>query len=157
MSKKFDMFIMTKAQNTEILPIFNALGNPIPLYLFVCVENSCRSQMAQGLFNAMAVEAQAESAGTLSSGQINPMAVEVMKERGIDISAQFSKKLTPKMVANAYRVVTMGCIDSCPYAPPEKRIDWNIPDPKGKDKKFFIEVRDLLEKKIQQLLKDVDL
>lgn len=131
--------------------------NKKPLYLFVCVENACRSQMAQGLFNVMTDKALAESAGTSSAGHINPMAIEVMKEKWIDISAQFSKKLTSEMVEKAYRVITMGCIDSCPYAPPEKKIDWDIPDPKGKDKKFFVEVCDLLEQKITQLLKDDNL
>lgn len=124
-----------------------------PLYLFVCVENACRSQMAEGLFNAMNVKAEAESAGTLSSGTINPMAILVMKERGIDISSQGSKKLIPELVDKAYRVITMGCINECPYAPPEKTIKWDIPDPKGKDKQFFIEVSDLIEEKIKQLLK----
>ncbi len=131
--------------------------NKKPLYLFVCVENSCRSQMAQGLFNFLTDRAIAESAGVLSSGHINPMAIEVMQERGIDISSQSSKKLMPEMVDSADYCITMGCVDQCPYVPLEKRIDWNIPDPKGKDKEFFTEVRDLLEQKILQLLKEKDL
>lgn len=131
--------------------------NEKPSYLFVCVENACRSQMAQGLFNTLAKNARAESAGTEPSGKINPIAVEVMKERGIDISSQHSKKLTPMLVNEDDRVITMGCIDECPYTPPEKTIKWDIPDPKGKDKKFFVEVRDLLEQKITQLLKDGNL
>lgn len=131
--------------------------NSKPLYLFVCVENSCRSQMAQGLFNALCGNAVGESAGVLASGVVNPMAVEVMGERGIDISLQSSKKLTEEMVDRAFRVITMGCIDSCPYAPAEKLIKWDIPDPKGKSKQFFVEVCDLLEEKIRQLLKDDNL
>lgn len=128
-----------------------------PLYLFVCVENSCRSQMAQGIFNHLTDKAVAESAGTLASGQINPMAAEMMKERGIDISSQYSKKLTPEMVEQAYKVVTMGCIDSCPYAPAEKTIKWDIPDPKGKEKDFFIHVRNVVEEQIVDLLKQENL
>lgn len=128
-----------------------------PLYLFVCVENSCRSQMAQGIFNHLTDKAVAESAGTLASGTINPMAVAMMKERGIDIASQYSKKLTPKMVEQADKVITMGCIDSCPYAPAEKTIKWDIPDPKGRDREFFIKVRDTIEAQIVDLLKTENL
>lgn len=123
-----------------------------PLYLFVCVENTCRSQIAEGLFRFLTDRAVAESAGTLASGIINPMAIEVMADRGVDISSQKSKKLTPDLATRAYRVVTMGCIDSCPYTPPEKTIKWDIPDPKGKEKGFFIKVRDEIEDQIRQLL-----
>ena len=125
-----------------------------PLYLFICVENACRSQMAQGLFNALTDNAVAESAGTLPSGSINLMAIAVMKERGLDISLQQSKKLTPELVDTTHRVITMGCIDNCPYAPIEKTIQWDIPDPKGNDKDFFIKVRDLIEQEVSQLLKN---
>ena len=131
--------------------------NEKPFYLFVCVENACRSQMAQGLFNALTDKAVSESAGTLSSGIINPMAIEVMKERGLDISVQHSKKLTPELTKKAYRVITMGCIDNCPYAPPEKLIKWDIPDPKGKEKLFFIQVRDTIEANVMDLLRSENL
>lgn len=131
--------------------------NEKPLYLFVCVENACRSQMAQGLLNAISTKAKAESAGTSPSGEINSMAILVMKERGIDVSSQYSKNLTSELVNQAYRVITMGCIDECPYTSPEKTIKWDIPDPKGKDKQFFIKVRDLIEEEIKQLLKDENL
>ncbi len=124
------------------------------LYLFVCIENSCRSQMAQGLLNALTNDAIADSAGTSPVYSINPMAIEVMKERGIDISTQKSKKLTPDMVKRADMVITMGCIDSCPYSPPEKTIEWNIPDPKGKEKAVFAQVRDMIENHIKELLKN---
>lgn len=128
-----------------------------PLFLFVCIENSCRSQMAQGLFNSLTNKAVAESAGTLASGVINPMAIGVMRERGIDVSSQHSKKLTPAMVEKAYKVVTMGCVDGCPYAAPEKVIKWNIPDPKGREKDFFVSVMKMIEADIIALLKEQDL
>lgn len=126
--------------------------NNKPLYLFVCVENACRSQMAQGLFNALTKNARAESAGTKSSGKINPMAIEVLKERGISTSSHYSKKLTSELVNEAYRVITMGCIHECPYAPSAKTIKWDVPDPKGKEKSFFIQVRDIIEIQILDLL-----
>lgn len=123
-----------------------------PYYLFICVENTCRSQVAEGLFNALTQKAFAKSAGTKPS-RVNPTAIDVMRERNIDISFQQSKIITPELVQGARKVITMGCIDSCPFTPPEKTIKWNIPDPKGKGKKFFIEVCDLIEHKIIQLLK----
>ncbi len=98
-----------------------------PHYLFVCVENACRSQMAEGLFNALTQNAIAQSSGTIPSA-IDPLAIEVMKERGIDISSQKSKKLTPELASEAYRVITMGCIDKCPFTPPQKTITWDIPE-----------------------------
>ena len=126
--------------------------NVKPLYLFVCVENACRSQMAQGLFNALTDKARAESAGTMPAGSVNPMAIEAMEGRGIDISSQKPKKLTPELTENAFRVITMGCIDDCPYAPPEKTIEWDIPNPKGKGKKAFESVRDQIEIAVISLL-----
>lgn len=130
--------------------------NSKPYYLFVCVENACRSQMAEGLFNELTQKAFAQSAGTKPS-RVNPTAIEVMKERNIDISFQESKIITLKLVQSARKVIAMGCIDSCPFTPPEKTIKWDIPDPKGKGKQIFIGVRDLIEQKIMQLLKDENL
>lgn len=127
-----------------------------PYYLFVCVENACRSQMAEGLFNDLIDKAVAKSAGTKLS-TVNPMAIEVMNERNIDISSHESKVITPELVKDAHKVITMGCIDSCPYTPLEKTIKWDIPDPKGNPKEFFIKVRNLIERKIMQLLKDENL
>jgi len=124
-----------------------------PIYLFVCIENACRSQMAQGLFNTLTNKAIAKSAGTSPSDSINPMAAEVMKERGIDISTQKTTKLTPELTEQAYRVITMGCIDNCPFTRPEKTVKWDIPDPKGKAKGFFIKVRDQIESNVKDLLK----
>lgn len=125
-----------------------------PYYLFVCIENACRSQMAQGFFNKLTYNAIGESAGTEPAKTINPMAIEVMKEKGIDISQQGTKLLTPELIEKANKIITMGCLDSCPMAPKDKTTDWDIPDPKGKDKKSFIQVRDLIEKKIIKLLKE---
>lgn len=125
-----------------------------PIYLFVCVENACRSQMAQGLFNSLTKKAIADSAGIEPSKEINPMAIEVMAERNMDISEQYPKMITSEMTAKATKIITMGCIDKCPFTPPEKTIEWNIPAPKGKDKVFFIEVVNLIEQHINKLLKD---
>lgn len=127
-----------------------------PLFLFVCIENACRSQMAEGILNTLTTKAQALSAGT-KPGSLNPKAIDVMNDRGIDISQHISKSLTPELVNKSFKVITMGCIDTCPFTPPEKRIEWNISDPKEKDKDFFIAVRNQIEKEIIDLLETYSL
>lgn len=123
-----------------------------PIYLFVCVENACRSQMAEGIFNTLTDKAVAKSAGTEIAKGINPVAIEVMKERGIDISQQ-KPKVLDKEIVNATKIITMGCTKNCPLTPKEKTIDWDIPDPKGRNKQYFVTVRDLIERHIVELLK----
>src|SRR5690242_8542585 len=101
--------------------------------LFVCVENAGRSQMAQGFAQKLGLKAT--SAGTVPAGRVNPMVVEVMGERGIDVSRNKPKMLTPEMVNRADLVVTMGCSveEVCPkplLARMQKKLmDWNLTDP----------------------------
>jgi len=125
--------------------------------LFVCVENACRSQMAEGIFNALTDKAVAKSAGTEIAMEINPVAIEVMKERGIDISQQKPKVLGKEMIAEVTKIITMGCTKNCPLTPKKKTIDWDIPDPKGKNKQYFATVRDLIERHIVDLLRQDNL
>jgi len=124
--------------------------------LFICVENACRSQIAEALFNKHASgKAVAISAGTKPAEQVNPKAVEVMKEIGIDISKQKPKILTSQMIKEADRIVTMGCsTDFCP-APHIKTEDWNIEDPSGKPITKFREVRDQIKKKVEKLIREI--
>ncbi len=124
--------------------------------LFVCIENSCRSQMAEALFNAMAKDARAESAGTNPADRVDDIAIEVMKEVGIDISNKKPRVLTQEMNEKFDVIVTMGCIDACPITPKEKTIEWNIPDPKGKGVKEYRRVRDELKEKIEHLLQELN-
>src|SRR3989338_134776 len=129
--------------------------------LFVCVENSCRSQMAEGFARyygkEMSLRAKSEaisvySAGSRPSGVINPMAVDVMKEKGIDISNQKSKGLDALPRDDFDFVITMGCGDNCPTVSAKKRIEWRIKDPKGASIEGFREVRDEIEKKVLELM-----
>lgn len=124
--------------------------------LFICVENACRSQMAEAFFNKYGMsKAIAASAGTRPAKQVNPKAVEVMKEVGIDISKQKPKLLTPEMTKEVDRIVTMGCgADFCP-APYVKAEDWKIEDPSGKSLEKFREVRDEIRRKVEKLIKEV--
>lgn len=125
--------------------------------LFVCVENSNRSQMAEAFARMHGGDhVQAASAGSRPSGRINPKAVEAMKELGYDLTAHASKGLeefngTPVDVA-----VTMGCGDECPLVIAERREDWRIPDPREMSPDEFRGVRDMIETKVRELLASLD-
>lgn len=120
--------------------------------LFVCVENSCRSQMAEGFAKSLARGIfDAYSAGSKPSGKINPMAIEVMKEAGVDISSQISKGFDALDIDKFDVVITLGCGDVCPYVPALEHIAWQIDDPKGKDMEYFRNVRDKIKGKVKSL------
>lgn len=125
--------------------------------LFVCVENSNRSQMSQAfatIFGGDAVEAY--SAGSRPSGKINPKAIESMSELGYDLSTHQSKSLEEvKQFAPFDVVVTMGCGDACPWMPASKFIDWQIPDPREMGKDDFRKVRNLIADKVRDLIQSL--
>lgn len=125
--------------------------------LFVCVENANRSQMSQAFATMYGKgEVEAYSAGSRPSGVVNPKAIAAMKEVGYDLSQHDSKSLDEvKSVAPFDAVVTMGCGDACPWMPAKQFIDWQIPDPKHMDPTEFNQVRDLIAKKVQDLLKQI--
>jgi arsenate reductase (thioredoxin) len=124
--------------------------------LFVCVENSCRSQMAEGFAKSLGKGAiEAYSAGTKPSGEVNPIAIEVMKEKGIDISSYRSKGFYDLPVTDFDYSVTLGCKDVCPFVPAVRHIEWNIADPKGKDKEFFRKTASEIESKVGILIKEM--
>jgi arsenate reductase len=122
--------------------------------LFVCVENSNRSQMSQAfaiMHGGDMVEAY--SAGSKPSGIVNPKAIAAMKELGYDLSTHDSKSLQEvEQYAPFDAVVTMGCGDACPWMPAKQFIDWQIPDPKHMESAAFNEVRDYISKKVKTLL-----
>ena len=125
--------------------------------LFVCIENSNRSQMSQAFAKMFgAGEVEAYSAGSKPSGIVNPKAIAAMLELGYDLSRHDSKSLDEvKRFAPFDAVVTMGCGDACPWMPAKKFIDWQIPDPKNMDPKAFNEVRELIAEKVKALLKEL--
>jgi len=123
--------------------------------LFVCVENAGRSQMAEGFFRKFAPpEFLPQSAGTKPTSEINPLAVQVMNEVGIDITGQKPKVLSDEMIKKSAKVVNMGCMDkeSCPTLFVNSVIDWNIPDPKGKSIEQIRKIRDEIETKVRELV-----
>lgn len=125
--------------------------------LFVCVENSNRSQMSQAFAKIHGGDdVEAFSAGSKPSGIINPKAIASMKELGYDLSAHHSKSLDEvKPFAPFDAVVTMGCGDACPWMPAKKFIDWQIPDPKNMNEGDFRDVRNLIEQKVASLLDEL--
>lgn len=126
--------------------------------LFVCVENSNRSQMSQAfatIIGGSSVEAY--SAGSKPSGIVNPKAIAAMKELGYDLTTHDSKSLEEvKAFAPFDAVVTMGCGDACPWMPAKQFIDWQIPDPKHMEPKAFNEVRDFIKGKVEELIKSLE-
>jgi len=121
--------------------------------LFVCVENSNRSQMAQAFASIHGgANVEAHSAGSRPSGRINPKAVEAMRELGYDLSTHRSKSLADIPDGPYHAVITMGCGDACPNTAARIHEDWQIPDPREMPPEKFREVRDLIERKVKELL-----
>lgn len=122
--------------------------------LFVCVENSNRSQMSQAFAMILGGEnLESYSAGSKPSGIVNPKAIAAMKELGYDLSVHDSKSLQEvEAFAPFDAVVTMGCGDACPWMPAKRFIDWQIPDPKHMEPEEFNKVRDFIKEKVAGLL-----
>jgi protein-tyrosine-phosphatase len=122
--------------------------------LFVCIENSNRSQMSQAFAKIYGAEnVEAYSAGSSPSGIVNPKAIAAMKELGYDLSTHDSKSLEEvKAFAPFDVVVTMGCGDACPWMPAKQFIDWQIADPKHMESTEFNEVRDFIGEKVKALI-----
>ena len=124
--------------------------------LFICVENAGRSQMAQGFAEALTKgRLEIYSAGSRPSSHINPLVIEVMKEKGTDLSGRQPKGLSDLPPIEMDYLITMGCEEICPAVPAKKIIEWNIPDPKGKPIDEIRMIRDMLEAKVKKLLEEV--
>ena len=126
--------------------------------LFVCIQNAGRSQMAEGFFRKYAPKNyDTLSAGTVPTSQINPIAVEVMNEVGIDITKQKPKDLTEDMMRNATAIINMGCMDDkfCPALFIPKVIDWGLEDPKDKPIEKVREIRDEIERKVLEIIDSI--
>ncbi len=122
-------------------------------FLFVCIENSNRSQMAQAfatIYGKGTVEGF--SAGSRPSGKVNPKAIAAMKELNYDLSVHQSKSLDDLPGIAFDYAVTMGCGDACPLVKAKHRVDWNIPDPRDMNETQFNEVRDLIGRKVLELI-----
>ena len=124
--------------------------------LFVCVENSNRSQMAQAFATMLGGDrVEAFSAGSKPSGRVNPRAIEAMKEVGYDLTTHRSKGLEAFNGQPIDAAVTMGCGDACPLVNAARRFDWQVPDPREMPPEEFRKVRDLIRDKVRDLLAEL--
>jgi len=126
-----------------------------PKFLFVCVENSCRSQIAEAFARLLGSgEVEAFSAGSRPSGVVSPKAIDSMAEVGYDLSSHRSIAIDDLPPGPYAAIVTMGCGEACPHLPASRREDWQIPDPKGMSPEEFRLVRDEIRTRVARLMAD---
>jgi len=127
-----------------------------PTVLFVCVHNAGRSQMAAGFMRELGGDrVEVLSAGSIPKDSINPIAIEAMKEVGIDVAGQQPKILTTEAVLESDAVITMGCGDACPIYPGKRYEDWDLQDPAGQNIEFVRLVRDDIKARVVKLLAEL--
>ncbi|SFD76618.1 arsenate reductase ArsC [Streptomyces aidingensis] len=132
-------------------------STPLASVLFVCVHNAGRSQMAAGFLDHLAGDRiEVRSAGSLPAEQVNPAAVEVMREAGVDIAGRQPKILTTEAVQASDYVITMGCGDACPVFPGKKYLDWALEDPAGQGVDAVRPIRDEIRKRVEALIAEID-
>ena len=125
----------------------------VPIVLFLCVHNAGRSQMALGWFNRLAGgQALAWSGGSEPATEVNPSAIEAMREVGVNLATEFPKPWTDEIVRAADVVVTMGCGDACPIFPGKRYEDWELDDPAGRDLDAVRPIRDEIGRRVRELL-----
>jgi arsenate reductase (thioredoxin) len=125
--------------------------------LFVCLHNAGRSQMSEALFAREAAgRHEARSAGTTPGEHVHPEVVEATAELGIDLSRRVPRKLTAEDAEWADVVVTMGCGDECPYVPGTRYLDWDLEDPKGRPLEEVRVTRDEIERRVVELIDELD-
>lgn len=128
----------------------------MPSALFVCIHNAGRSQMAAGFLRTLGGGAvEVRSAGSLPADRINPIAVQAMAEKGIDIAAEQPKVLTTEAVQASDVVITMGCGDACPIFPGKRYEDWQLDDPAGQGIEAVRPIRDEIERRVRVLLDEL--
>ncbi|MBQ0983188.1 arsenate reductase ArsC [Streptomyces sp. F63] len=127
-----------------------------PSVLFVCVHNAGRSQMAAAWLTHLAGDrVEVRSAGSQPAGEVNPAAVEAMREVGIDMSAEVPKVLTVDAVKASDVVITMGCGDTCPVFPGKRYLDWKLDDPAGQGVDAVRPIRDEIRNRIEGLIAEI--
>ncbi|GAB3704974.1 arsenate reductase ArsC [Mariniluteicoccus flavus] len=132
------------------------ISKRVPELLFICVHNAGRSQMAAALAQHLSNgRVHVRSAGSDPTGQINPLAVEVLAERGISLVDAYPKPLTDTVVRAADVIITMGCGDACPIYPGRRYEDWTVADPAGADLSTVRDIRDDLQGRVTALLREL--
>ncbi|MGN0126636.1 arsenate reductase ArsC [Glutamicibacter soli] len=132
------------------------MTTPKPSVLFVCVHNAGRSQMAAAYLQRLSEgRIEVRSAGSAPADQVNPAAVQAMREEGIDMSAQTPKILTTAAVQASDVVITMGCGDTCPIFPGKRYEDWTLDDPAGQGIEPVRKIRDEIRTRIEHLISEL--
>lgn len=128
----------------------------VPEILFICVQNAGRSQMAAALADHLSGgRVHVRSAGSAPSGTVNPLVVQALAERGIDLTEAYPKPLTDSVVRAADVIITMGCGDACPFYPGKRYEDWDVTDPHGKGIETVRDIRDDLQARVTALLRSL--
>ncbi|MFX4288378.1 low molecular weight phosphatase family protein [Janibacter sp. G349] len=160
------------AKLTRYLPVFVAkqsreqlmaiaqsegrIAKQVPEILFVCVHNAGRSQMAAALTEHLSARrVHVRSAGSEPTGEVNPIVIEALNERGIDLTTPYPKPLTHRVLQAADVIVTMGCGDACPIFPGKRYEDWDVADPQGQPIDTVRDIRDDIQARVTQLLREV--
>jgi arsenate reductase (thioredoxin) len=147
-----------REQLTAAAQAAGKITKPVPELLFVCVQNAGRSQMAAALAQHLSAgRVHVRSAGSHPVDQINPVAVQVLAERGINLTEAYPKPLTGDVVHAADVIVTMGCGDTCPIYPGKRYLDWDVPDPDGRPIEEVRDIRDDLQARVTALLRDFNI
>ncbi len=132
------------------------IAKAVPELLFVCVHNSGRSQMAAALAEHLtARRVHVRSAGSTPANEINPVVVQALRERGIDLSVAYPKPLSDSVLRAADVIITIGCGDSCPYFPGKRYEDWDLADPNGQPLEVVRDIRDDIHARVTTLLREV--
>ncbi|MGV8850510.1 MAG: metalloregulator ArsR/SmtB family transcription factor [Propionibacteriaceae bacterium] len=132
------------------------VAKPVPEVLFVCTQNSGRSQIAAAMLQRLGGDkVHVRSAGSLPTGEVNPTVVEVMSGRGFDLAGEFPKPITDDFIRAADVVITMGCGDACPIYPGRRYLDWDLPDPANQPSDVVAGIADRIETKTRQLLTEL--
>ena len=132
------------------------LARTVPELLFVCVHNAGRSQIAAALASHLSAgRVHARSAGSAPTGTILPTAVQALAERGVELAEAFPKPLTDDVLHAADVIVTMGCGDACPVLHGKRYEDWDVADPAGQPIEVVRDIRDDIQGRVTQLLRDL--
>ncbi|HML97054.1 MAG TPA: arsenate reductase ArsC [Tepidiformaceae bacterium] len=128
----------------------------VPEVLFVCVHNAGRSQIAAALTHQLSGgRVKVRSAGSAPASEINPVVIELMAARGIDLSREFPKPLSDDAVQAADVVITMGCGDACPFYPGKRYLDWQVDDPAGQPLEVVQGIAQDIEERVRGLLQEL--
>jgi arsenate reductase len=132
------------------------IAKTVPELLFVCVHNAGRSQMAAALAEHLSARrVHVRSAGSAPAGEINPLVIEVLAERGIALQTAYPKPLSDSVVRAADVTITMGCGDACPIFPAKRYEDWDVPDPAGQPIEVVRDIRDEIQARVTTLLRQI--